>query len=99
MPSAAVRSGPEWQNCYESLRRQALETGSGVRHTHAEVTFIERQGLAAWLAHTPDRPADGAEPASPQTAQLVEAGPPRGDLIQVLADLVLGDRQEKRDDR
>jgi hypothetical protein len=99
MPRAAVRSGPEWQNCYESLRRQALETGSGVRHTHAEVTFIERQGLAAWLAHPPDRPADGAEPASPQTAPLVEAGPPRRDLIQVLADLVLGDRQEKRDDR
>ena len=99
MPSAAVRSGPEWQSCYESLRRQVLETGSGVRRTHAEVTFIERQGLAAWLAHTLDCPADGAAPASPQTAQLVGAGPPHDDLIQVLADLVLGDRQEKRDDR
>jgi hypothetical protein len=99
MPSAALRSGPEWQSCYESLRRQALEPGSGVCRTHAEVTFIERQGLAAWLAHAPDRPADGAESARPQTVQLVAAEPPHGDLISVLADLVLGDRQEKRDDR
>lgn len=76
-----------------------LETGSSVRRTHAEVTFIERQGLAAWLAHPPERPADGAEPASPQPAPLVGAGPPHADWIPVLADLVLGDRQEKRHDR
>jgi hypothetical protein len=93
-PPAAGRSGPEGRRQYESLRREALEPGS-----HVELSLIARQGLAAWLAGTPDRPADGAEPARPPSEQPELARPPQRTLIRLLAGLVLGDRQEPHDDR
>jgi hypothetical protein len=97
MPSAsAVRSGPEWQSCYESLRRQVLEPESGVRGPQPEPSRIEREGVAAWLANAPERPVERVEAASPHTGHGAEAGPPRSELILALADLVLGDRQAQR---
>jgi hypothetical protein len=93
-PPAAGRFGPEARRQYESLRREALEAGR-----HGELSLIERQGLAAWLAGTPDRPTDSAEASPPLSERSGPARPPQRALIRLLAGLVLGDRQEHHDDR
>ena len=59
--------------------------------TRWEITFIECRGLAAWLSRVPPSPAA----ADLQTA---ESESPERDLIVVLADLVLGDRLDEKDD-
>jgi hypothetical protein len=52
----------------------------------AGLKFLQSQGLAAWLAL-----ADSL----PESAAAADAVPAEADLIRALADLVLGDRQER----
>ena len=76
---------------YEILRRQVLEDGKISNGNALEITFIECRGLAAWLSYVPP----GATSADLQTA---ESESPGSDLIVALADLVLGNRLEEKDD-
>ncbi len=88
----------ETQSRYEALRRQALEPLSPAGGQSLELGFIERQGLAAWLARGPEGLLDStASPNSPTHAPT--EGAPRSDLVLVLTDLILGDRQEQCDGR
>jgi hypothetical protein len=76
---------------YEILRCQALETGKISNDNALEITFIECRGLAAWMSYVPP----GAASAD---LQIAAGKSPESDLIVALADLVLGDRQEEKDD-
>ena len=76
---------------YEILRCQVLEAGKISNDKALEMTFIECRGLAAWMSYVPP----GAASADLQTA---ESENPGSDLIATLADLVLGDRLEEKDD-
>jgi len=51
-----------------------------------EMAFIERQGLAAWMA------ADWSNPSAAENASTSHV---LGDMVSVLADLVLGEREER----
>jgi len=51
-----------------------------------EMAFIERQGLAAWMA------ADWSNPSAAENASTLQV---LGDMVSVLADLVLGEREER----
>ncbi|MCL5952623.1 MAG: hypothetical protein M1132_13050 [Chloroflexi bacterium] len=51
-----MESGPNTQRRYESLHRQALAAPPAVAGQGLELGFIERQGLAAWLAGGPEAP-------------------------------------------
>lgn len=59
------------------------------------VAFIERQGLAAWVAGPVENlvPVDGWKPERSEAVAV----PP--DLVLALVDLVLGDRKEVQDGR
>lgn len=89
--SIAIRSMEECTLQYEILRRQVLEAGKISNDNALEITFIECRGLAAWMSYAPP----GAASADLQTA---ESENPGSDLIVALADLVLGNRLEEKDD-
>jgi len=80
---------------YEILRRQALEAEEVSSGTALDMAFIEYRGLMAWLTDEPPCLSPGALPADLQTA---ESENPDCDLILALADLVLGNRLEEKDD-
>ena len=80
---------------YETLRRHALEADEISSSTALEMAFIEYRGLVAWLTDKPPCLSPGALPADLQTA---ESENPDCDLILALADLVLGNRLEEKDD-
>jgi len=80
---------------YEILRRQALEVGEISRGNALEMAFIEYRGLVAWLTDKPPCLSPDALSADLQTA---ESENPDCDLILALADLVLGNRLEEKDD-
>ena len=86
------------QNRYETLRRQALESQSPARRQGLELGFIERQGLAAWLARGPEGLLDNTASLNSPTHAPTE-GTSRGDLVLILTDLILGDPQEQCDGR
>ena len=87
------------QSRYEALRRQALEVPNPAGSQGLELGFIERQGLAAWLARGPASFAASTASLDSPTDPSAEAHLPHGDLVLVLTDLVMGDRQEERDGR
>jgi len=95
--SAVVRSALDTLTQYESLRHQALESSQGapIAFQGLGVAFIERQGLAAWVAGPAENlvPVDGWTPERPEAVTV----PP--DLVLALVDLVLGDRKEVQDGR
>lgn len=91
-----VRNMAECEKQYEILRRQALEPGETTTCNGLELAFIERRGLAAWMAYVPPCPPPGAGSAD---LQIAETETPGCDLILALAALVLGDRLEEQDDR
>jgi hypothetical protein len=76
---------------YENLRCQVLEDGKMSNDNALEMTIIECRGLAAWMSYVPPSTA---------SADLQTAGSKslERDLIVVLADLVLGDHLEEKDD-
>jgi hypothetical protein len=91
-PPAATRSTAECARQYEILRGLALETGGDATGNAAlEMAYLESRGVAAWMAYMPPSAVRG-------DMQTVEAAPPDGDLIRSLANLVLGDCLEARDD-
>jgi len=95
LDKTADRSASECLSQYEILRRQALEPGDDANPNGLELAFIERQGLAAWID------AGWNSPSSVNTLEGLQIttihGPEKSsvDLVLALADLVLGDRQEK----
>ncbi len=86
MRSATTLSEAESQCRYETLRSQALASDNLAGPRSAGLKFLQSQGLAAWLAQ-PDGQAESASSA--------EVVPTEADVIRALADLVLGDRQER----
>ncbi len=80
---------------YEILRRQALEAGEISSGNALEMAFFEYRGLVAWLTYEPPCLSPGARSADLQTVATESA---ECDLILALADLVLGDRLEEKDD-
>ena len=86
----------ECEKQYETLRRQALDTGKTTTGNGLELAFIERRGLAAWIEYVPPCPPPGAASVD---LQIAETETPGYDLILALAALVLGDRLEEQDDR
>lgn len=94
-----IQAVSEYGNRYERLRRQALESSGTPDRLGLELAFVERQGLAAWMEHGVDDPAVGADSADQQTCGSGETEPLQRDLIVILADLVLGNRQEEQDER
>lgn len=91
-PPAATRSTAECARQYEILRGLALEIGEDATGNAAlEMAYLESRGVAAWMAYMPPSAVRG-------DLQTVEAAPPDGDLIRTLANLVLGDCLEARDD-
>jgi hypothetical protein len=96
---ASHRSESECLARYEILRRQVLESGDDPHPNGLELAFIERQGLAAWMAYGPDNLPPDAVSADLQMSGPGEAGTPSHTLVLALADLVLGDRQEAQDGR
>ena len=95
--SAVVRSALDTLDQYENLRHQALELEQGDLSTFQGlgVAFIERQGLAAWVAG-PSENAVLVDGWTPEHHEVVTAPP---DLVLALVDLVLGDRKEVQDGR
>jgi len=67
-----------------------LESGDLSRPQALEMVFIERQGLAAWIAVDWNRFLDVNENEGGKVTPL---HPPH-DLVMALADLALGDREE-----
>ena len=86
---------------YEILRQQVLggsdltHCGGGCNCCSQEVAWIEHQGMAAWIAHAQDCLAQGAVAVAPPSLAMKEGKPSENELVLVLADLVLGDRQEQ----
>ena len=80
-----IRSASECLFRYELIRCQALESGELSRSLALEMAFLERQGLAAWMA------ADWSKLWAASESEVVESN---HDLVLALADLVLGDREE-----
>jgi hypothetical protein len=87
----------ETQSRYELLRHQALEPPSPAGGQGLELGFIEHQGLAAWLVQGPEGHAGKTVSVDSPTDARAEAQPPRGDMILVLSDLIMGDRREQCD--
>lgn len=87
------------QSRYESLRRQALGSLSLTSGDGLELGFIERQGLAAWLARGSESLTNRTVSLNSPTDAPAKAHPPDRDLIVVLTDLLLGDRGEESDGR
>jgi len=79
------RSAPECLFRYEIIRCQAMEATELSGSQAFEMAFIECQGLAAWIA------ADWSHPSAAENASTPHL---LGDLVPVLADLVLGEREE-----
>ena len=91
-PPAATRSTAECARQYEILRGLVLETGEDATgNAMLEMAYLESRGVAAWMAYIPPSVVRGDMPT-------VEAALPDGDLIRSLANLVLGDCLEARDD-
>lgn len=84
---------------YEILRQQVLAGSDLTTAVGQEVAWIEHQGMAAWVAHAQDCLAQGAVAVAPPSLAMKQDKPSENDLILVLADLVLGDRQEQHRDR
>lgn len=84
---------------YEILRQQVLAGSDLTDCCGQEVAWIEHQGMAAWMAHAQDCLAQGAVAVAPPSLALKQDKPSANDLVLVLADLVLGDRQEQDRDR
>jgi hypothetical protein len=84
------RSASECLFQYELLRCQALVAGDSSSPLALEVSFIERKGLAAWMAVDWSKPpvANDGICGAPATMD------PSHDLVVALADLVLGNREE-----
>ncbi|MEX1184684.1 MAG: hypothetical protein WD227_04930 [Vicinamibacterales bacterium] len=78
---------------YEQLRHHVL-TGSS-RAGHVGLILLMREGVAAWLDHSPD----GFTPAAPSTVAAVASPgrlpPLQAGIVAVLADLVWTTRQER----
>jgi hypothetical protein len=89
---------------YEILRQQVLagsdltNCGGCCNCCSQEVVWVEQQGMAAWMAHAQDCLAQGAFSVAPPSLAMKEGKPSENDLVLVLADLVLGDRQEQHRD-
>jgi hypothetical protein len=83
---------PECLAQYETLRRQALEPSSqeAPNPKSVEAAFIERQGLAAWAECGPESAVLPGEP----TAEQHKAESSHRELVMVLAQFVIGDREE-----
>lgn len=77
---------------YEILRRQALEPSSqeAPNPKSVEAAFIERQGLAAWVEHSPE----SAVPAGGSSTEQSKAESSHRELVMVLTQFVIGDREE-----
>jgi hypothetical protein len=90
-PPSATRSTVECARQYEILRSLALETGEDTTGNMLEMAYLECRGVAAWMTYVPPG-------AVRDDIQTVGAATPEGDLIRSLANLVLGDRLEARDD-
>ena len=99
MSTASHRSESECLALYEILRCQVLESGDSPPLNGLELAFIERQGLAAWMAYGPDNLPPDAVSADLQMSGPGEVETPSHTLVLALADLVLGDRQEAQDGR
>ena len=104
VPSNAVSDVPhpasdrDMEACtlqYETLRCHALEVDEISSSTALEMAFIEYRGLVAWLTYVPPCLSPGARSPNLQTAETESA---ERDWIVALADLVLGDRLEEKDD-
>ena len=77
---------------YETLRRKALEPSSQEvpNPKSIEAALIERQGLAAWAECGPE---SAVLPGERTTEQPKAESSPR-ELVMVLAQFVIGDREE-----
>ena len=77
------------------LRQLALEAGGAEVSVpdRLELAFLERQGLAAWV----EVRLAGSRPVDFQEVEMREPVSTPDELVLVLADLVLGSRQEVRD--
>ena len=104
VPNNSVSDAPNPENdqgmegCkrqYETLRRHALDADEISSSIALEMAFIEYRGMAAWLTYVPPCLSPSAGSDNLKTAEI-ESG--ERDLIVVLADLVLGDRLEEKDD-
>jgi hypothetical protein len=87
-----LRSLPECLAQYESLRRQALEPSlqKDSLHKSAESAIIERQGLVAWVERDPE----SAVPVGESTTRQQKAESSHHELVMVLTQFVVGDREE-----
>jgi len=72
------------------MRCQALESGEFSSSLALEMAFIERQGLAAWITTDWNNNSFATENKFEQTITVN----PSHDLVLVLAELVVGDREE-----
>jgi hypothetical protein len=95
-PALTGQAAAERLRQYENLRRQALapETGETSDRSGRERAFLEHQGLVAWMKHAADYPSVGVVPGDKQTPPRGESALSPNDLVQALASLVVGDRQE-----
>jgi hypothetical protein len=77
---------------YETLRCQALEPSlqKDTMSKSVESAFIERQGLAAWVECDPE----SAVPVGEPTAEQQKAESSHRELVMVLTQFVIGDREE-----
>jgi hypothetical protein len=86
---------------YEILRQQARACRDLTNCSSCyrqELALLEQQGMAAWMAHTQEGLTQGAVMIRPQSIAMKENKPSENELVLVLADLVLGDRQEQHCD-
>lgn len=83
---------PECLAQYETLRRQALEPSfqEAPNPKSVEAAFIERQGLAAWAECGPESAVLPGE----STTEQPKAESSHRELVMVLAQFVIGDREE-----
>lgn len=86
---------PECLAQYETLRWQALELSSqeAPNPKSVEAAFIERQGLAAWAECGPE----SAVPVGESTTEQHKAESSHPELVMVLTQFVIGDREEVED--
>ena len=71
----------------ESSKKTTFEAGKG------DTDFIERLGLAAWIAREPGSSIPAVEPTSGQ----LDAKNRHGQWVNVLADFVSGDAQGREE--
>ena len=89
LPFTQVRSASECLLRYELLRCQALEAGEPSSSLALEMAFIERQGLAAWIAADWNRFSATGENEVGETTLRQSSH----DLVLALVELVIGDRE------